>query len=208
MFIKTIVNSIYAENTYLLADESGDTALIDCGCVTQRDRDTLQQILQPYRLKKVLNTHLHPDHICGNAFLQDTYHIGYACHRDDLFLAQNAIHYGSELGMRMDPQPLPETFLEDGDTVTFGNTKLQVIATPGHSPGCICFYNQEESVLFSGDTLFCNSIGRSDLWGGNGPQLLQSIREKIFTLPPDTTVYPGHGEPTTVGYEMKYNPYL
>ncbi len=130
------------------------------------------------------------------------------------FIKQNGltpaavVAYAPAMGFRYDASPLPDEFLPEEGTVSFGNTQLQLIFAPGHSPAHLCFYDKDANILIGGDVLFRNSIGRTDLPGGNYSQLIKNIEEKLFLLPDDCTVYPGHGPETTIGYEKQHNPYL
>jgi hydroxyacylglutathione hydrolase len=118
------------------------------------------------------------------------------------------VAYAPSMGFRYDPSPLPEVYLPETGTISFGNTTLELIFAPGHSPAHLCFYNRADNILIGGDVLFRGSVGRSDLPGGNHTQLIKNIEEKLFTLPGDCTVYPGHGPETTIAYEKETNPFF
>ncbi|MDD2550553.1 MAG: MBL fold metallo-hydrolase, partial [Bacteroidales bacterium] len=161
-------------------------------------------------LKPVLaiNTHGHVDHILGNAFVKKTYNIDIAGNPEDLQLIQTATQHALMYGFTIDDVPLIDRYLNDGDEITFGNSKLKVLHTPGHSKGGICLLNTENGFILSGDTLFQGSIGRTDLPGGNYDQLIDSIKTKLLVLNPNTKVYTGHGESTSIGWEKENNPFL
>lgn len=207
---KLFVFNPIKENTYILFDETGESAIIDAGNFDADENEKMEKFINDNNLtvKYILNTHCHWDHLFGCSAMQQKYDARFLCHDGDRqwldkfsFICE---HYG--FGKRDVPQPA--CFYSDGDTVTFGNTKISVIHTPGHSQGGVSLYCAESGVLFSGDTLFFNSIGRTDLPGGNGQQLISSIKNKLMTLPDATNILPGHGLSTTVEYERQNNPYL
>lgn len=211
MKIKIFVNNPWQENTIVLYDESGETVVIDCGCFGEDEEEQLKNFLSSQGLTPValLDTHLHIDHIFGNNFMKDVYGLEAQASKDDDFLIKNAVEYASLLGITgITPPPSLGKFLKDGDVVKFGNSELKVIAVPGHSPGGLCFYSENDKLLIAGDVLFAGSIGRSDLPGGNGRALLSGIREKLFVLPDDVVVIPGHGPSTTISEERKHNPFF
>ena len=200
----------FQENTYLLHDDTNECVVIDPGCYEKQEREELKRYIEDNGLKvvRLLNTHCHIDHVLGNKFVADTYSVGLEIHPTDEQTLRAVSAYAASYGFPQYAEALPTAFLEEGDTVKFGNTELQVFFTPGHAPGHIVFYSGLEKVCIGGDVLFRNSIGRTDLPGGNFDTLLTSIREKLFALPDDVTVYPGHGPETTIGYEKKHNPFL
>jgi hydroxyacylglutathione hydrolase len=197
-------------NTYIIEDASGECAIIDCGCYDKKEFSRLNDMLAGKRLKPslLLNTHCHLDHIFGDLFMIEKYKIGAQCHNEELYNRKNAVNVASFFGLFMDSPPEPESYLKDGQVITFGGTSLTVLHVPGHSAGSLAYYSESDKVVFTGDALFSGSIGRTDLPGGNYEILLNSIRKKLFTLPSDTVVYPGHGEPTTIEKETKTNPYF
>lgn len=200
-----------SENTYILYDETGDCAIFDPGCYTAPERATLKNFIDQQQLRPVrlINTHCHLDHVFGNKFVADTWGLGLEIHRGELPVLERYLVASQMYGLlQAEPSPPPSVFLEAGTVVTFGNTRLEVLFTPGHSPASISFYCREEGFVLAGDVLFFESIGRYDLPGGDLPTLLQSIRSQLFNLPPETLVYPGHGPATTVRHEMEYNPFL
>jgi hydroxyacylglutathione hydrolase len=197
-------------NTYILADRSGDCAIIDCGCYDMSEFNQLTDLISEKKLNPVvlLNTHCHLDHIFGDHLILGKYKLGAWCHKDDIDNRKNAVEHAIFFGLLMETPPEPAGFLSDGEKILFGETVLTALHVPGHAAGSLAFYNEQDKVVFTGDALFSGSIGRTDLPGGNYQTLINSIRKKLFTLPKDTIVYPGHGEETTIGTEIKSNPYL
>jgi len=200
----------FMENTYILTDDTKECVIIDPGCNNDRERTELVQSIQSYDLKpvKLLNTHCHIDHFPGNKFVCDTYGLSPEFHEVELEVMYRALEYRAFFGVDCEPSPVPKHFLKEGDTITFGETSLQVIFTPGHSPGSLSFYSEKNKVLIAGDVLFQGSVGRYDIPGADGKVLFQTITEKIMTLPDDVRVYAGHGPSTTIGQERQHNPFL
>lgn len=211
MEYKIFVNNPWQENTVVLYDESGESAVVDCGCFNEEEEKRLREFLELGKLRPVilLNTHLHPDHILGNNFMKHTYGLNTQAACEDVFLIDHAVEYASMLGVTgITPPPAVGEFLKDGDIVRFGQSELQVIAVGGHSPGGLCFYSVRDKLLLSGDVLFAGSVGRSDLPGGNAKDLIEGIQKKLLVLPEDVKVIPGHGPTTTIGEEKRYNPFF
>jgi glyoxylase-like metal-dependent hydrolase (beta-lactamase superfamily II) len=198
------------ENMYVLYDDTKECVIIDPGCYFQNEKDHLNAFIADHRLKPVhlLNTHCHLDHICGNAFVSSNWNLKLETSKLDEYNLELSILAGKNYGMPIEPSPAIEVDLKHGDEIQFGNTSLKVLFTPGHSAGHISFYNADHQILLSGDCLFRQSIGRTDLPGGNYDVLIETIRTKLFSLPPDTKVLSGHGEDTTIGYEIRNNPFL
>ncbi len=206
MKIKIFQVNPIRENTYVLHDEAHHAIVIDCGCLTPSEDERLQRYIADNRLsvERVLNTHLHLDHAFGNHMLAQTYGVLPEAHQADEFFATHMADLASFFGIHdeVHPQALGG-YLHDGDVITVGAMELHVLHTPGHSPGSVCFYAPKDGALFSGDTLFRSGIGRTDLRGGDYNALIDSIHQKLLTLPPDTAVYCGHGLPTTIGLEKE-----
>jgi glyoxylase-like metal-dependent hydrolase (beta-lactamase superfamily II) len=201
----------FSENTYLIYDETMECVVIDPGCADARERADLIETINKLGLKPVrlINTHCHVDHIPGNPLIVNTYHIGLEINPLEVDVLKNAPGYAHIFQIEMEePQPPVKNYLQEGDVVTFGNTSLDVLFTPGHSPGSISFYNKADGYVISGDVLFYRSVGRYDLPGADGMTLFRSITEKMMTLPDDTRVYSGHGPDTTIGAERSHNPFL
>jgi hydroxyacylglutathione hydrolase len=210
MQVKSFTFGPFQENTYILYDETKNCVIVDPGCFTVSEEQELKSFIESNNLKVVdlLNTHCHLDHIAGNAFVFDTYGLSPVMHKDDLPVLENQQRSCDMYGIPCTPSPKPLRFIEEGDYVGFGNTKLLVIHVPGHAPGHVVFFHEELKVLINGDVLFQRSIGRTDLPLGNHDQLISSIKTKVFVLPDETLVYCGHGPTTTIGEEKIHNPYL
>ncbi|MCR4764724.1 MAG: MBL fold metallo-hydrolase [Bacteroidaceae bacterium] len=211
MKIKKFEFNMFPVNCYVLWDETREAVLIDPGCFYEEEKTALKDYITTHQLvvKHLLNTHLHVDHICGNPFCEKTFHVKSEAHEADLFWVEEAPKQSRMFGLRLDEEPAPPaTHLHEGNFVTFGNCKLEVIHVPGHSPGSIVFYSAADKCMFSGDVLFQGSIGRADLAGGNFDTLIEGISSKLFVLPNETVVYPGHGAPTTIGVEKAENPFF
>lgn len=201
----------FAENTYVVYDDTGECAIFDPGCYMPQERALLREFIETKQLKPVrlINTHCHLDHVFGNHFVSKTWGLGLEIHRGEIPVLERFSITCQMYGIpNAEPSPAPTSFLEAGDVVEFGRTRLEVLFTPGHSPASISFYCREEGFVLAGDVLFLESIGRSDFPGGNLETLLESIRSQLFTLPDATIVFPGHGAETTVRHEKEYNPFL
>ena len=208
--LKVFENNPYHENTYILYDETGECAIIDPGMDTGAEQNAVVNFIKANNLKPVLllNTHCHIDHVLGNHFVYEQYGLKPQFNIGESEILAAVPAYAPAMGFRYEPSPLPEVYLPQTGTVSFGNTTLELIFAPGHSPAHLCFYNKADNMLIGGDVLFRGSVGRSDLPGGNHAQLIKNIEEKLFTLPDDCTVYPGHGPETTIGYEKETNPFF
>lgn len=200
----------FSENSYILSDETGECVIIDPGCYSSEEEQELAEYVKSNELKPVrlLNTHCHIDHVFGNQFVADTWKLGLEMHKKDAVVLNSFAAVCQMYGFPAGPQPEPARFLEEGEKVTFGNSTLDILFTPGHSPGSVCFYSKEQKFVIGGDVLFQGSIGRSDLPGGDFDTLENSIRSKLYTLPDDVRVYPGHGPVTTIGYEKRNNAFI
>lgn len=210
MEIKTFYFNPIRVCCYVAWDDSGECVVIDPGCYGERELQRLKDFVQQKQLKPVmiLLTHGHFDHILGLEDVARTWKLDAWIHPDDRRLMVSSGQWCAELGLSFKPFSGQLHDLSDGDVLTFGQSSLRVIATPGHTPGGVCFFCEEAGVLFSGDTLFAGSIGRTDTEGGDYDQLIGSIARKILPLDGDVTVLPGHGPATSVGYERATNPFL
>ena len=210
MHIKEFVFNPFEENTYILYDDSGDCIIIDPGCYDVDENEILRNFIILNKLMPVqlLNTHCHIDHVFGNHFISGTYSLSPRIHPLETPVLEAAPQVCEMYGLKMQLSPAGITDLSENTEITFGNTALKILFTPGHSPGSVCFYNEATGQLIGGDVLFQMSIGRTDLPGGDFQTLLNSIRQKLFLLPDEVIVYPGHGPQTTIGYEKKFNPFL
>jgi hydroxyacylglutathione hydrolase len=200
----------YQENTFILHDETSECVIIDPGMYTGAEQNEVAAFIRAQSLKPValLNTHCHIDHVIGNKFVFDNWGLLPRLTEKELEVLNFAPSLAYMQGIRYEASPLPEEFLPETGSFSFGNSSLEIIFAPGHSPGHVCFYNREQDFLVGGDVLFRRSIGRTDLPGGDHHQLLASIRSNLFTLPDTCTVWPGHGPATTIGYEKANNPFL
>ena len=208
--IKSFVCNPYQENTYVLYDGAGAAAIVDPGMYGPQEEKQLSDFIRAEGLtpELLLNTHCHIDHVLGNRYVYDTYGQLPKFHEGELPLLVEVQNYAPQMGIRYDVSPIAETFLPASGTVKFGQQELALVFAPGHSPAHLCFYSKTEGFLIGGDVLFRNSIGRTDLPGGNHQQLLDSIAQQLYVLPEDTVVYPGHGPETTIGHEKKTNPFI
>ena len=200
------------ENCYVVSDDSRECVIIDCGAYYDEEHEAIDKYLSEQQLTPVhlLATHGHLDHNFGNAHLFQQYNLKVEICAEDQRLVERLPQQAAALfGMEIsEDQPSVGKLLSEGDVITFGNHTLQVMQTPGHSQGSCLFYIKEEKMLFSGDTLFRMSIGRTDFPEGSWSQMEQSLSKIATTLPAETVVYPGHGPKTTIADELKYNPYL
>jgi glyoxylase-like metal-dependent hydrolase (beta-lactamase superfamily II) len=208
--IKKFTFNQVQENTFVAYDETGECAIIDAGCYFDNERQELDQFIADKQLKPVrlINTHCHFDHIMGITHCRAKYNLKFEAHPNEAILVEQASEHGDLFGIPMEPVDPPDAFFEEGGQITFGNSYLQVIEAPGHSPGGVVFYNPEQKILIAGDVLFYGSIGRTDLPGGSFERLIGHIKTKLLTLPEETLVYCGHGPKTTIGFEKKNNPFL
>jgi len=208
--LESFVFNPFAENTYVVYDNS-ECIIIDPGCSTAAEENQLFGFIDSHRLKPlmVINTHGHIDHILGNAAVKRHYGVSVAAHANAYPDFTRSKQQANFFGLLFEGHcELPDRNLKDGEVIKIGESTLEVICTPGHAEGSISLYAEMEGWLFSGDALFCRSIGRTDLPGGNYETLRKSIKEKLFHLPNDTEVFSGHGESTTIFDEQRYNMYL
>jgi hydroxyacylglutathione hydrolase len=210
MEIFRLVFSPIEVNTYILADRTGDCAILDCGCYDEREFLRLVKFIEAKKLNPVLllNTHCHLDHIFGNKFIFEKYNLKTYCSKLEESNRERASEHAMYFGLSMTTPPEPEGYISHLQVITFGSTSLLALHVPGHSAGSIAFYSENDGCVFSGDALFSGSIGRTDLSGGDHQTLIESIRNHLLSLPSSTVVYPGHGHETTIEKEMKTNPYL
>jgi len=200
----------YQENTYVLYDETKECIIIDPGMYEQAEKDNMEDFIKNNNLKpvKLLNTHCHIDHVLGNKFIAEKYGLALEAHEKEVEVLAPVVQYGLAMGIHAEPSPSIAKFLTEQDTIQFGKSELTILFAPGHSPGSICFYSAADNLLIGGDVLFKMSIGRTDLPGGDHQTLLNSISNKLWKLPENTIVYPGHMEKTTIGFEKRNNPFF
>lgn len=206
---QSFVFNALEENTFVLFDETGECIIIDPGCSDEAENNALRRFIESrkLRVKLLLNTHCHIDHILGNRFVKETFKVNLLIHRIEEEVLRAAEVYAPSYGFYNYQHQPADGFLEEGDTVVVGNHTFVVLFVPGHSPGHVAFYNEPNRMLIGGDVLFYNSIGRTDLPGGNHHLLINSIHTKLFTLPDNVKVYPGHGPETSIGFEKRTNPF-
>jgi len=208
--VKSFTYNPFQENTYLLINGKRQCFIIDPGCYFTNERDELlrfiaEEGLTPVRL---LNTHCHLDHIFGNNLVNKQFGLRPWIHTLEQPLLNRSTEVGEMYNMPFDPSPNPEGYLEDHQQIHWENDVLEVILAPGHSPGSICFYVEAENLMIGGDVLFRESVGRTDLPGGDPLVLERSIRERLYSLSDEVVVYPGHGPSTTIGHEKRNNPFV
>ncbi|MDQ3291061.1 MAG: MBL fold metallo-hydrolase, partial [Bacteroidota bacterium] len=175
----------FSENTYLLHDETKECIVIDPGCYDKSEQEELTNFVaeQGLQIIKLVNTHCHVDHILGNKFISDKYQVQLTIHEADLPTLRAVKVYAPSYGFTRYEELLPTEYLKEGEILRFGNTELQILFTPGHAPGHVVFYHAPSGQVIGGDVLFNQSIGRTDLPGGDFSTLIQSIKTKLFTLP-------------------------
>ena len=208
--VHTLTFNPFEENTYVISAPNHECIIIDPGCYDESERVQLAKFLddQDFRPVRLINTHCHIDHILGNAYVAREYNLGLEIHEGELPVLKSGLTVAGMYGIPYDPSPTPSGYIKEGDLVDLDHYAMKVLFTPGHSPASICLYSESDGFVIGGDVLFYESIGRTDLPGGNHNTLISSIRTQLFVLPGDTVVYPGHGPKTTVGYEKMFNPFL
>tara|TARA_B100001758_G_C18412100_1_gene616544 strand:- start:2260 stop:2898 length:639 start_codon:yes stop_codon:yes gene_type:complete len=211
MNIKLFTFNPFQENTYVAYDESKECIIIDPGCYNAQEEEELKRFINEEGLKpvKLINTHCHIDHILGNQFVSEEWDLELYIHKLDVKLVEKSSEIANIYGFKeYKKSPFPRHFLEDKDTLNFGNSNFEILFTPGHAPGHICLYNKEANIIISGDVIFQGSIGRTDLPGGDHKTLINSITTKLLPLADSTQIFCGHGPSTNLAYEKKNNPYL
>lgn len=203
---------LFQVNCYVVYDpKEKEAAIVDPGIIDIREIDAIDNFLKKNDLKvvSVINTHLHIDHVVANSSLATKYGVPVMAHAEDSILGDRLREQAMQFGLPFKMENAGVTHLiGDGDTIKIGSGSLKVIHVPGHSPGGIALYDAQDGFLISGDTLFDGSIGRTDLPGGNIAKLLESVKKRLYVLPAETVVYPGHGPATTIGKEKESNPYV
>ncbi len=209
--IKKFTFNLFSENTFVLWDDATlEGAIIDPGCSDSSEEKILESFIYENSLtvKYLINTHCHIDHILGCEFVKQKYIPIYLAPELDIPLLQNATMQASFVGMDFSISLLPDEYITENKKLNLGKSELSFLFTPGHTPGEFCIYIPETKICITGDVLFNDSIGRTDLWGGNYNVLIQSINQKLLSLPDETVIYPGHGESSSIGREKKFNPFL
>ena len=211
LVIKSFVFNFFTENTFIVWDEeSKEGAVIDPGCSQKSEEEKLEKYISEnnINIKYLLNTHCHVDHIWGCKFIKDKYNPVYYAPELDMSLLENVNVQASAFGLEIEKPPKPDKYIKEDEQLTIGNSTIEFLFTPGHTAGEFCFYFRKEAFCFTGDVIFNNNIGRTDLWGGDYSTLLKSIKTKLFTLPDNVVIYPGHGGFSKVGVEKRNNPFL
>ena len=204
MILRVVVVGPYQENTYIIgSDETQEAAIVDAGAEWRSIMSAVED--SGLKVKYLLTTHGHEDHIGAVADMVDATNAPFAIHENDAYMLEKPPDSASIIpGFRNPPEP--DLYLKEGDSIEFGDLSFSVIETHGHTPGGISYYGH--GLVFTGDTLFRGSVGRTDFEGGNWEQLIESIKTRLLTLPPDTVVLPGHGPHSSVGAEAEWNPFL
>ena len=211
MEVKGFTFNEFLENTYIIWDESSnESAIIDPGMSDRKEENELSTFIKDNSLivKFLINTHCHVDHILGVTFVKDKYSPVYLVPEKDLLLLENAETQAQMFGITVNKLPKPDKFLSESENLILGNELIINLFTPGHTPGEFCLYAETSKFCITGDVLFKESIGRTDLFGGDYETIINSIKTKLFTLPDEVVIYPGHGEKSTIGYEKQYNPFM
>lgn len=208
--IKKFAFNPFQVNTYILYDETGECAIIDAACYSDDEQQALKDFITLKHLKPVLliNTHCHIDHILGNNFVNETWGLKPLLNSQGLEFLRSAADYGRTFGFEVDIPVMPDEYLNEGQSLAFGNQNVTILETPGHADGSICLYHFQEKKVWVGDVIFHGSIGRTDLPTGNYDTLLDSIKNKLLVLPKEVEVFCGHGPTTTIGREKENNPFL
>lgn len=208
--LATLTFNPFGENTYVIYNDSKECIIVDAGCYNDKEHKTLKAFIDKNELKPILalNTHAHIDHICGVSFVKREWNVPFALHRDDTTILELAPSYAASMGFDILSVPVAEIDLAETTTFHLGESTINIINTPGHTPGGVSIHIPEEDILITGDTLFRESIGRTDLPGGCYNTLMNSIVEKIVPLGNNTTIFPGHGGKSTISHEMMFNPFI
>ncbi len=209
--VETFVFNPFGENTYLVYDDLlNEGFIVDPGCLEKEEYNELKEFIKIKNIKiiYILVTHGHLDHIFGVKRIKQYYNAGYYYPKNELHFYDIMQSEAMKYGISYEIPPKPDYFYDENNVIKCCETDIRFLSTPGHSPDSYCIYLEKENLCFTGDVLFNESIGRTDLWGGNYEKLITSIKSKLFTLPDDTIIYPGHGDKTTIGYEKTNNPFL
>ncbi len=203
---RLVINELYT-NTYVVGEPGGAVMILDPG--DEEMTEVIEFVREhDLRVVSIVNSHAHYDHVLGNERMRDLYGVPLYLHERDVETLLQLPHITKSLFGSSVPSRAPDRYLRDGDVLEVGSYRFRVLETPGHTPGCVCLYEEREDVLFTGDTLFAGTIGRTDLPGGDIEQLMQSLQYKIWPLPDRVAIYPGHEEESTIGEERMHNPYF
>lgn len=212
MNIAKFTFSLFGINSYVVYDPiEKKAAAIDPGMMLPEEQEAMVRFLEKndLQLVAIIDTHIHIDHAIGVKFLKDKYNVPFMAHRDDEFLGERMLSQAQQFGIGAQVEPVViDHYLEPGEQIHIGSGTLEVIHVPGHSPGSVALFDPKGGFVITGDALFAGSVGRADLPGGNGKQLIESIKNNLLPLPDATTVHPGHGDATSIGRERASNPFL
>lgn len=209
--IQKFVFNPFSENTYLLWDNDVlDALIIDPGMYEPSEEQRFNLFVEKknLNLKFLINTHSHIDHILGNAFIKNKYNTIFLAPKEDEFLFDIMEKEYKNFGLEYAASPKADKYITENEPLIIGNSEGKFIFTPGHTPGEFCLYFEKEEICFTGDVLFREGIGRTDLWGGNYDTLTDSIKNKLYLLPENVKIFPGHGQESTIGYEKRNNPFV
>jgi glyoxylase-like metal-dependent hydrolase (beta-lactamase superfamily II) len=199
-----------SENTYVLFNENKNAWLIDPGNMNEQETQAISNFITENNLKieKILLTHAHIDHVLGLQWAFDTFKVPVTMHQEDQEVLDMLQASGARFGFQIPAVKVDTEYINEGDELDFDGEKFKIYHVPGHSPGSVVYHNETQKFMISGDVLFEGSIGRTDLYKGNYDQLIEGIKTKLFVLDEETQVLSGHGNPTTIGFEKQYNPFL
>ena len=208
--IKKFAFNPFQENSYLLINDEKECIVVDPGCFNREEEAELSSYIETNNLKPtmLINTHAHIDHVLGNHFVANKYQLGLSIFQSEHPMLEMAIRSAEMYSIPYTPSPEPQYFLKEGDNIEFGDTSFDILHVPGHAPDHIVLISEEENIMIGGDVLFKQSIGRTDLPGGNHEDLIHNIKTKIFPLKESIVIYSGHGPETTVGDEKNNNPFF
>ncbi len=210
LHVKSFAFNPFSENTYIVYNDEKDAFLIDPGNMPEAETKTLDQFIETneLKIKNILLTHAHIDHILGLQWAYDQFNVPVLIHSDEVEILEKASFTAKNYGFFFPAFQGDTQHIKEGDELKLGSETIEIYDVPGHSPGSIAFYNKTNEFVISGDALFMMSIGRTDLYKGDYEQLITSIKTRLLTLPENTKVYSGHGESTTIGFEKEHNPFL
>ncbi|MDY0932497.1 MBL fold metallo-hydrolase [Chryseobacterium sp. CFBP8996] len=208
--IQAFVFNFASENTYVLFNENKNAWLIDPGNMNEQETQAISNFITENNLKieKILLTHAHIDHVLGLQWAFDTFKVPVTMHQEDQEVLDMLQASGARFGFQIPAVKVDTEYINEGDELDFDGEKFKIYHVPGHSPGSVVYHNETQKFMISGDVLFEGSIGRTDLYKGNYDQLIEGIKIKLFVLDEETQVFSGHGNPTTIGFEKQYNPFL